>query len=394
MEIKDYEYVLVPNILKGYKCSTSGECCQSKWRIDIDEIAYEKTRKELEKLNESAEMYFNKNDKNEYTTKFANGYCKLITKDKLCRVHKEFGWECLSDTCKVYPRLLKLTSRGMEMGLVFSCKSSAKLLLTEEKIKIEKIRKDNLFFMKPSTVSFIIPENNLSSNPASRYYELETFMIELMNENGTVGRKLQYISKVLEEYYSNNDIQSFNFEIATLDYKKYTGITTDEEGVNDLIIKIILAKQEDGAKAVATEFINLLKCIKLNNELEKDKVALREEGFSLTNSELEELKKLWSNRDEKVLNNYIACNIFNKEFYHNRHFAMMKLVMLGVLLKFRIILYKKYLKRDLDEKELIYTIKSHDNDFSHGSNFFSSFYTENKMEMDVRTYVMKLLSFL
>ena len=394
MEIRNYEYVIIPNILRDYKCSQSGECCQSKWRIDIDETAYNKTKTELEKLNESIETYFNKNEKNEYTAKFANGYCKFITEDRLCRIHRDFGWECLSDTCKVYPRILKLTSRGMEMGMVFSCRSSAKLLLTDKKIEIIKVPKDEFFFMKPSIVSFIIPENNLPSDPAYRYFELEEFLIEVMNKSGDIGKKFQYIDEVLKAYYDEKEIKKFDFKKSIAEYKNYNGAKIKSDKINDMIVKIILYKEEEGAKAVATEFINLLKCSKLNRVLEKDREFLREEGFSLTLDELENLKKAWTSREERVLNNYLICTMFNKDFYYTKDFATMKLLMLGTMLKFRILLYMRYLQRKLNDDELIYAIKSHDNDFSHGSKFFTTFYEKNKMEMDIEEYNRNLMSFL
>lgn len=393
MEIKDYEYVVVPNILRNYKCSSSGECCQNKWRIDIDEIAYNKTKNELEKLSEDIDNYINKNENNQYTTKFARGYCKFITEDKLCRIHRDFGWDCLSDTCKVYPRLLKLTTRGMEMGLVFSCRSSAKLLLTDEKIEIIKVKKEDLFFMKPSTTSFIIPENNLDTVPAYRYYELEEFMIDVMNEKGSISDKFQYLNKKLKELYELEDAKEFDFKRAKEEFKKYKPEKLDGTGVNDIIVRTILAKQEEGAKVVAQEFINLLKLIKLSNDLEKDKDFLRDDSFSLEPQELEELKKLWNKRYDKVLSNYMTCLIFNKDFYYSREFAMMKTLALGGMLKFRILLNTKYMKRELTDDELIYTIKSHDNDFSHGTDFFYNFYNNSKAGVEAFEFISKMLTF-
>ena len=119
MEIRDYKYILIPNILAKYQCSASGECCKDKWRIDIDEDSYLKTKTNLDNLNEDINTCIEKID-NSYITKFSRGYCKFITEEKLCRIHRDFGWECLSNTCKVYPRNLKLTSRGLEISLVFS----------------------------------------------------------------------------------------------------------------------------------------------------------------------------------------------------------------------------------------------------------------------------------
>lgn len=392
MEIKDYEYVLVPNILADYKCSSSGECCKSKWKITIDEVAYEKTKKELEKLNENIESYMNE-ENGEYSTKFSNGYCKFITDDKLCRIHRDFGWDCLSDTCKVYPRILKLTPRGMEMSLVFSCRSAAKLLLKEEEFEIRKVKKEDLFIMKPSSIGFIIPENNIPSSPSYRYFELEKFLIDILKEKDNLGKKVQYIYEKVYEFFSLEDIQKYDFEKEIENFKKYRFIKNENTGLNDYIVKTILLKGER-SKAVSNEFINLLKLIKLNNDLEKDKDFLRDDSFSLTIENINEMKELWNEKDERVLRNYLLCYIFNKEFYHTKQFAMMKMVMLTGMLKFRILLNKKYLKRELTDEELIYTIKSHDNDFSHDGEFFNQFYNYGKENIDIEDYIRKMITIL
>lgn len=394
MEIKNYEYVLVPNILRDYRCHSSGECCQSKWRIDIDKVAFEKTKEELDKLHEDIDTYITSHENGTYTSKFADGYCKFITNDKLCRIHRDFGWECLSDTCKVYPRLLKLTSRGMEMGFVFSCRSSAKLLLKNEKIEILKVKKEDLFFMKPSTASFMIPENNLDTSVQKRYYELEEFLISILNENGSVGEKLHYAHECLKELYSLDDAREYKFKEALKKYKKFLPKKLDREHVNDILIKTILSKQQDGAKVVATELINLLKLVKLQNDLEKDRELLRDDSFSLEPNELNELKLLWNERYENVLKNYTACLIFTKDFYYSREYATVKTLLLASMLKLRILLNKKYMKRELTDDELIFTIKSHDNDFSHGGDFFNNFYRENRSGFTPEEYIQKIVTFL
>lgn len=390
MEIKNYEYVLIPNILAKYKCNASGECCKNKWKIDIDEVAFLKTKSYLDELKEDIGTYINIDEENGHTVKFTDGYCKFITDKKLCRIHKDFGWDCLSDTCKVYPRILKLTSRGMEMSLVFSCRSAAKLLLTNEKFKIIKIKKEELFFMKPSNVSFIIPENNLETSLAFRYYKFEELLIDILNdENKILGQKIQYMEEVFSNMKQMNSAE-FDFEKSLADFKIYKGQETISPDMADLVIKTILIKQER-SKNSALEYINLLKLIKLENNLEADRDFLRDDSFILTNEELIMLKKLWNKKYENILKNYLLCYVFNKDFYYTLEYAFMKMIILGTMLKFKILLNKKYLKRDLTDDEIIYTIKSHDNDFSHDGEFFNIFYTENKIGMDISQYIKKLL---
>ena len=44
MNIKNYNKILIPNIIKNFKCVSCGECCRNKWRIDID-------KKHMKRLN-------------------------------------------------------------------------------------------------------------------------------------------------------------------------------------------------------------------------------------------------------------------------------------------------------------------------------------------------------
>lgn len=393
MEIRDYEYILVPNILAEYKCSSSGECCKSKWRIDIDKKAYEKTKEELEKLNEDIEDYFEKSDRGDYIAKFANGYCKFITDEKLCRIHKDFGWNCLSDTCKTYPRILKLTPRGLEMSLLFSCRSSARLLLKDMEFEILKIKKEDFFIMMPSNISFIIPENSLPSSPEYKYFELEEFMINTLKLEDNLGKKIQFLYEKINEYFSVENRENYDFYKVLKNYSKYKFKKFINQELDDYIIRTILSK-ERRSKAAANELINLLKALRLTGNLEKDREYLRDDSFLLTLNDIDEMKKLWTNRDEKVLTNYLLCFLFNKEFYGANKFPFMKMILLGGMLKFRILLNKKYLKRDLIEEELIYTIKSHDNDFSHDGEFFNEFYNQGQETIDIDDYTRKMITIL
>lgn len=389
MEIRGYEYILIPNILENYKCSMSGECCQSKWRIDIDEQSYLETKRKLENQKEDIDTYIETNKSGGYVSKFSNGYCKFITEDKKCTIHKEFGWECLSDTCKIYPRNLKLTSRGMEIGLVFSCRSSAKLLLSKEKFYIKKIRKENYFFMKPRSVSFIIPENNLKTEISSRYYEIEKVAIDILNLNEMLYVKLQYLEKVISEL---RNINAYDFTEILSNFKNYTINIPDDNNLEEKIIEIILESKKRN-ESVGDYYINLLRMIKLNEDLELDKKILTSNSIVLTRECLKNLKMVWNEENDTILQNYFLCLIFNKELYFNPEYFMMKATMLVVLLKFRILLNTKYIGRELTEEELIYTIKTHEEDLSHDDEYFSEFYkTKSKEKGNISDLTKKLLT--
>lgn len=388
MEIRDYEHVLIPNILADFKCSSSGECCQSKWRIDINEEAYKRTQEKLSQQKEDIETYVELNENNDYVTQFSDGYCKFITSDKLCKIHKEFGWQCLSDTCKVYPRVLKLTSRGIELSLMFSCKSSARLLLSKKKFEILKLDKKDYFFMSPNNIGFIIPENNLETNLNSRYYEIEKLFIDIMNRDENIGKKISYLRDFIGKNLYTNNAAAIDFDHWEKDFANYAGEKFDLEG-EEAFIETLIAKEERN-KGIPNEYYSLLKINKLAYDLEADRDFLREEKATLTKEGMLKLKELWNDRYENILNNYILCLVFYKDMYYNLDFGFLKIVLLAAVLKMKILLNKSYVNRELTDDELIYIIKSHDNDFSHDGEFFNNFYTEKGTRESIDNYVLDM----
>lgn len=392
MDIRDYEYVLIPNILLKYKCSSSGECCQSKWKIDIDKKSYEKTKMNLAQVNENIETYMTKEEtEDQYLTKFENGYCKFITKEKLCRIHKEFGWECLSDTCKVYPRHLKLTTRGVEVGITFSCPSAAKLLLTEENFEILKVKKNEFFFMKPSSMSFLIPENNLKTDFGFRYYEIEEMLIDILKSSRNIGEKLSYILLILNDIIER-DIQEVDFKNLLKDFDSFEYKEDLSLDMEKILGKIMSAKK-DRSSTVYFELMNLFKFTKLNGEIKEDREMLKKETYFLTDSDIKKLKNNWNSKYERILNNYILCLIFEKDIYYNMEYALFKIVILAMFLKLRLLLNTKYVQRELNEQEIIDTIKYHDNDFGHDMEFFRVLYNED-LGVSKINFITKLITIL
>ena len=392
MDIKDYRYVLIPNILEKFRCSMCGECCESKWRIDIDEKSYQAVKERLEENKEDVSTYIEQNENGNYVAKFDGKYCKFITDDIKCRIHRDFGWECLSDTCKIYPRNMRLTSRGMEIGLGFSCGSAAKLLLTDEKVSIKKIKKEDYFFMTPRDISFIIPENNLKTAVNSRYYEVEEMAIEILNQEKDLFTKLSYLERILAGLENVADVRECNFKevIEGLDDFTIENPYTEEYLVDE-IIKAIMKKSER-SESVAEYYRSLLKITSLSGDIKKDRKFLSWSGYNLYSERLKELKALWNSKWDKILQRYFQCYIFNKEIYDNSEYFMFKTTISMVMIKLRMLLTIKYLGRELTEDEVIAAIKGYENDFSHDGDYFSEYYKQKyENKEDIKEVTRKLL---
>lgn len=383
MNIKNYEYILIPNILKDYKCNSCGECCKNKWVIDIDAKTYERTEKKLEEIGENITSYINSHGlEKKYTCKFEKGYCKFITDNKLCRVHKEFGWEYLSDTCKVYPRIMKLTSRGMELSLYFSCPSSAKLLLKKDKFEIIKIKKEDFFFMTPTTINYILPNNKLKTDILNRYFEIEENIYKIFESSETnLSKKIEVLSKFIQKIKAPaEEIQNFKEIINDLflDKKEYTNDIINGK----IIIDLLSCKKESNSKFYS-EFSLLLKQTSLNRSI-NDRDKFRDENIELSTNLINQLRTYWKEEYELIFNNYICSTIFEKIFYKGLEYGLLKMALLVIFLKLRVLLYSNYLGRYLTEDELIFIITKHEEDLKHADLSFWSDYYKKIIEKEIK----------
>lgn len=393
MEIREYKEVLIPNILENYKCSMCGECCRSKWRIDVDDNSYRKVKKMLEKNKEDISEYIEESEGNKIV-KFSDGYCSFINSDKSCRIHGEFGWEYLCNTCKVYPRILHLTSRGVEISFVYSCPTLVKLLLSEEKFKIKRIKKEDYFFMPPQTMSFIIPENNLKFSMLSRYYELEEMAIEILNQDRDLYSKISYLEEVLYQLSKVEDIREVNFDSIIQDLDNYKIEESDTnllESAMEIFTDVMNYKGKENSN-VFEKYNFLIKQSYLNGDIVADRDVFQY-SYRLTSDKFNELKKFWNDRYDIILRNYFQTQLFNKGMYENIGRFLMRSVILLVIQKIGILLNAKYLGRELTVEELLYVIRDIENDFSHSFNFFQGYWEETiiKNNMDIREFIKKLL---
>lgn len=170
---------LQPSYFDNFRC-TGGDCslncCDYNWRIDVDRDTYIKYKKvktkplstllskhikknnqsksdltfatlQVDKINAFLEYkWFNpekKEDEN-YIGIFSLSKCPFQTEDKLCILHRDLGYDFLSNTCKVFPRVCNKYLNNYEMGLSSGCEEVSKLLFNEkEGIKFEFVEKEN-----------------------------------------------------------------------------------------------------------------------------------------------------------------------------------------------------------------------------------------------------------
>ncbi|PEZ29683.1 hypothetical protein CN345_18905 [Bacillus thuringiensis] len=123
-------------------------CCESSWNVFVNQSAYE----QYETLDKETGSHLLDNMEKLSPQKQSSQYaqiqfqpnhssCSFLTTDKWCKIHQEYGYDLLCDTCKYYPRMLKqVNDTYYETGTI-SCPEMARVILLS-KIPFEWKPKD------------------------------------------------------------------------------------------------------------------------------------------------------------------------------------------------------------------------------------------------------------
>lgn len=352
--IKNYKKIFIPNIYLDYKCVSCGECCSHKWRIDIDKKSYTNVKN---KIKENIDEYIESKD-DAYICKFENDYCKLIDENKMCRIHKHLGWKYLSDTCKVYPRILKLSSRGMEISFVGSCKASAKKILSKNKFEIVEKNKEDYFFMPPENISFMIPENEPENSKSRDYFTVEKKILDMINSGDLSNSIIELIKISLDNFIFSKSVDIYQ---------------------SSILLEILKIKEKTNIQS-SREIINLIKTTALSEENTEVYIFREEDSKILNYFSFSKYKKNWNRELDYILKNYISVLIFSKLLYKNFQVGLLKILLLAFILKLKICLYIEINKRDLTENELVKIISDLDNDYRHSEIFWNSLVEKINLE--------------
>ena len=144
--MKNYnKIVLQPKYVADFRCDGSkcnAKCC-GKWRIDIDMETYKKyqriknpamRKKILSSIQPSTiqtGLQIELNNK---------GVCPLLCEDNLCYIQRNMGEDALSQTCKVYPRMVQQIGHYQFRMLAMTCPVAAEYaLLSPNAMELQQI---------------------------------------------------------------------------------------------------------------------------------------------------------------------------------------------------------------------------------------------------------------
>ena len=137
--------ILQPKYVADFQCDGSkcnAKCC-GKWRIDIDMETYKKyqriknpamRKKILSSIQPSTIQ-------TGFQIKLNNkGVCPLLCEDNLCYIQRNMGEGALSQTCKVYPRMVQQIGNYQFRMLAMTCPVAAEYaLLSPNAMELQQI---------------------------------------------------------------------------------------------------------------------------------------------------------------------------------------------------------------------------------------------------------------
>ena len=137
--------ILQPKYVGNFQCDGSkcnAKCC-GKWRIDIDMETYKKyqriknpamRKKILSSIQPSTIQ-------TGFQIKLNNkGVCPLLCEDNLCYIQRNMGEGALSQTCKVYPRMIQQIGNYQFRMLAMTCPVAAEYaLLSPNAMELQQI---------------------------------------------------------------------------------------------------------------------------------------------------------------------------------------------------------------------------------------------------------------
>ena len=143
--MSDNTIILQPKYVADFQCDGSkcnAKCC-GKWRIDIDMETYKKyqriknpamRKKILSSIQPSTIQ-------TGFQIKLNNkAVCPLLCEDNLCFIQRNMGEEALSQTCKVYPRMVQQIGNYQFRMLAMTCPVAAEYaLLSPNAMELQQI---------------------------------------------------------------------------------------------------------------------------------------------------------------------------------------------------------------------------------------------------------------
>lgn len=382
------EKLFLPSYVKKFQCQQCGCCCLSKWRIEVDPKTVQRVSQQYASRGDVDKTVgmMQQDELGRVTMCFdEQGRCKALTEDGRCQWQLEWGYEYLSDVCKVYPRIIYASSRGLEFSLSFSCSAAAAALKQAEPVTftLEEAGTSEFFFMRPGEVAYYSPERLPATDIKTHYFLMEAGLIRIMQDrNYTIGERLILLGRTLGRLAAlNGSAQTTETVIAALaPYKEAVILEKDYELHLQTLKKVFEELIKRQGKVL--ESLNfLLKAARLSEEHSiQDFWSLVEvENPWLSVAEYEKLlqKQLPKGQEwfSTIMENYFVNFIFSKPFYLEEwQQTYFKMALLHGLIQFITVCLRSWQEEEDPQEMLLLAVTKADNLISHSHQLIPDFW--------------------
>lgn len=283
--------------------------------------------------------------------KCSGNQCSFLNKNNLCHINLQYGYEYLPDACKTYPRIIGVSTRGLEISLVFLCREAIKTIISQNKIT----------FSDEKLTDLILPNNyhyELSSDDEydiqliKKYFEFLPKAIKgLQNRCLPLKQRLLILGE--ESLRLSECTETINFSATSI---------RDSLGI---LQEIIFRRTGEADTDYTEPYIDNLK--KIRGIIDDNTLSL---------AEYLRIKETFIDREydkyEYVLENY-AVNFMttNIYFFNGAVFGYTMLLLLLASIQLFMAGYAAFYRRSLDEEIIILAIQTVDTAFFGHMSWFS-----------------------
>ncbi|ANE46713.1 hypothetical protein SY83_11005 [Paenibacillus swuensis] len=382
---------LEASYMEQFSC-TGGACedtCCQGWKIYIDRPTYKKYKniKDAElgpMLDEAVKRQ--KKDANDnryaYIQLDEQGFCPLLTEEKLCSLHKQLGESYLSTVCSKYPKIWNSVDGTLEVSGVVSCPEIARgVLLNPNYLEFNAgIHSFEQFNKNMIANGINTTANHDSGNLTPLFWPLRTFAIQvLQNRSYSINDRLIMLGMFFfecSELVRDNRSDTIDELIAN-----YTHVI-DSGDLRETLSEI------PTVSSIQVEFLRLLTEILIQNKSARYEQCFTEFKAGIGMDAAFDLDQItvkyesayndyyvpFFNEREYIYENYLVNFVFSKLFPFNEkdlYDSYLMMIIHYSLIKMNLIGMSGYHKR-LDEELVIKLFQSFSRNFEHSQSSLTS----------------------
>ncbi len=348
---------MIGSHVRAFRCRACGYCCYRHeiWDsyLEVDEVTLEKITSEgIDDIKNN--IITGKNQVKQL--KCTGNHCSFLNQGNLCEINLQYGYGYLPDACKTYPRIIGITTRGIEISLIFVCREAIKTIISQNKI----------VFSEEKPAALIYPNRYHYELSSTDEYDLQR-----------IKQYFEFLPNAISRL--QNRCLPFKHRLRTLGedslrMSEYTEpINSSEPSLQaalGILHEIIISRTYEAANDYTGQY---------SDNLRKIRSLINDKAFSLT--EFQTCKERFVSREydkyayivENYAVNFMTTNIY---FFNGSVFGYTMLLILLSSVQLFMAGYAAFYRRTLDEEIIILAIQSVDTAFFGHIHWFSNKITD------------------